>query len=113
MSLIAKTLGNRIKKIRQQAGMSQEELAFKSHISTTYLGQLERAEKSPTLDVLIKISNAFGISLSELFAFETDPDTKTDSTYLNKINAQLSSLSEKELAEILKLIRNLKAFKNL
>lgn len=112
MSKTSENLGKRIRQLRNLCGISQEELAFKAHISTTYLGQLERAEKSPTVDILDRISNALEISLCDLFNFEHEVPAANSAVSLNKINAQLSSLSEKELAEILKLIRNVKAFKN-
>ncbi|MGN1319194.1 MAG: helix-turn-helix domain-containing protein [Lachnospirales bacterium] len=113
MSKVSENLGIRIRSFRKKQGISQEELAFKSSISTTYLGQIERAEKSPTVEVLDKLANALEISIYDLFLFDEEIKTQNNNTTLNKINAQLSTLSEKEQAEVLKLIKNVKAFKNL
>ena len=38
--------------LRKQKGLSQEELAFQAGINRNYVGQIEREEKSPTLDVV-------------------------------------------------------------
>ncbi len=113
MSKVAENLGHRIRAFRKENGISQEELAFKSSISTTYLGQIERAEKSPTVEVLDKLANALDISIYDLFLFDEKIKPNNTNTTLNKINAQLSSLSEEEQSELLKLIRNIKAFKKI
>ena len=55
--------------------MSQEKLAEKADLSLTFVGYLERAEKSPTLPTLVKIAEAFNISLAELLSFPGDKKT--------------------------------------
>ena len=44
---IAKIIGDRIRAYRNQKGWSQEYLAEKADVHHTYIGQLERSEKSP------------------------------------------------------------------
>jgi transcriptional regulator with XRE-family HTH domain len=110
---VSESLGSRIRAFRKACGISQEELAFKASVSTTYLGQLERAEKSPTVEILDKIATALDISIYDLFLFDEKVKENGSSTTLNKINAQLATLSEDEQAELLKLIKNIKAFKNI
>ncbi len=107
MSVTAQKLGNRIRNLRTDEKISQEELAFKACISTTYLGQIERAEKSPTVETLDKIAKAFNMSIYELFLFDEGKTCE-----ISKITAQLSSLSKEELSELLKVIKNIKSFKN-
>ena len=52
--------------LRKQKGLSQEELAFQAGINRNYVGQIEREEKSPTIDMIEKIVGALGISPSDL-----------------------------------------------
>jgi transcriptional regulator with XRE-family HTH domain len=59
-------LGRTIGQLRQKLGLSQEELADRAGIHRTYVSQLERGIKSPTLAVLIKIARALGIKPSRL-----------------------------------------------
>ncbi len=47
--------------LRKQKGLSQEELAFQAGINRNYVGQIEREEKSPTVDMLEKIAIALEI----------------------------------------------------
>ena len=58
--------GKRVAELRKGLGLSQEKFAFKCDIDRTYIGTIERGEKSPTLNTIQKISAALGISISEL-----------------------------------------------
>ena len=61
--------GKRVAELRKNAGYSQEHFAFKCEVDRTYIGTIERGEKSPTLNTIAKIANALGISKSELFDY--------------------------------------------
>ena len=59
--------GERLSKLRRLKGVSQEEFADRCGIHRTYIGALERGEKSPTLNTIEKIANALEITMKELF----------------------------------------------
>ncbi len=59
-------LGMRVKYLRKQKHISQEELSFISGVNKNYISDLERGKRNPTLVVLDKIAIALDISLSEL-----------------------------------------------
>lgn len=59
--------GEKIRKLRKQEGLSQEELAFKANLHRTYIGMIERAEKNITLVNIEKIANALNVSIEILF----------------------------------------------
>lgn len=61
--------GKRVAELRRNAGYSQEQFAFMCNVDRTYIGTIERGEKSPTLNTIVKISNALGITKSELFNY--------------------------------------------
>lgn len=60
--------GDELRKARQEAGMTQETLAFEAELDRTYISRLEHNKKSPTLDALFRICRALGISASTLIA---------------------------------------------
>ena len=64
---IARELGERLRAYRTQRGWSQEELAERADLHTTYIGQLERGEKNATIESISKVAAALNISLSKLF----------------------------------------------
>ena len=61
--------GKRVAELRKNAGLSQEQFAFMCNVDRTYIGTIERGEKSPTLNTIAKIANALGISKRELFNY--------------------------------------------
>lgn len=65
---INKALGKVLAKHRTGAKISQEELADRAGIHRTYVSQIERGLKSPTLSVLIEISKSLNTTASSLIA---------------------------------------------
>ena len=61
--------GKRVAALRKAAGYSQEQFAYKCEVDRTYIGTIERGEKSPTLNTIAKIAKALNISKSELFSY--------------------------------------------
>ena len=59
--------GNVLRKIREGRCMTQEEFSAFCGISRAYYGRVERGEHSATLEICQKISEATGLSFSELF----------------------------------------------
>lgn len=62
--------GLKLRKIRTDKKMSQEEFAFHVGLHRTYIGQVERAEKNITLKNIGKIAQALNIDPKELFNFD-------------------------------------------
>jgi transcriptional regulator with XRE-family HTH domain len=61
-------LGEELRKARQKAAMTQEELSFKAGLHRTYISQLEHDKKSPTLDALFRICDALNTSAAHVVA---------------------------------------------
>jgi transcriptional regulator with XRE-family HTH domain len=61
-----KVVGNSVRKIRQQRGMTQEELAFEAEIDLTYVGGIERGKRNPSLMVMARIAEALSVPLAKL-----------------------------------------------
>ena len=68
--MIKEKVGKRIKELRKQQGLSQEEFAFKCELDRTYITSLERGKRNIALENLEKIANALNITLSEFFNFK-------------------------------------------
>ena len=61
-------LGSEIRKARQKAGLTQEELAFRADVSRNYISLMELEQKSPTVQTLLRVANALGVKASQLIA---------------------------------------------
>ena len=67
--------GLRIRELRKERGWNQQDFAFRAGLDRTYVGIIERGEKSATLRTIRKLSLALGVPLSEIFApFDTLDD---------------------------------------
>lgn len=62
--------GQRVKQLRVEQGLSQEELAHRCGFYRTYVGMIERAERSITLSNVFKIADGLNITIKELFDYE-------------------------------------------
>jgi transcriptional regulator with XRE-family HTH domain len=62
--------GKRIAYLRNQIGLSQEKLADKCGFDRTYIGTVERGEKSPTINSIAKLAKGLEVSLKQLFDYE-------------------------------------------
>jgi transcriptional regulator with XRE-family HTH domain len=54
--------------LRKQKGLTQEELAFQAGINRNYVGQIEREEKSPTIDVIERLAASLSVMADELLS---------------------------------------------
>ncbi|MBI5887760.1 MAG: helix-turn-helix transcriptional regulator [Deltaproteobacteria bacterium] len=59
-------IGSSIKKLREHKKITQESLAELADIHTSYVGQIERGLRYPSLKVLFKISDALNVKPADL-----------------------------------------------
>lgn len=64
---VLKLLADRIKFLRRAKDWSQEQLAERAAIQRSYLADLERGRRNPSVRTLVKVANALGIAVSALF----------------------------------------------
>ena len=61
-------LGKNVRRLRQQRGLTQEELAFEAKIDLTYVGGIERGKRNPSLLVMARIADALSVPLTKLLS---------------------------------------------
>lgn len=60
--------GQAVRIVRSKMGVSQEGLAYKAEIQRSYMGEIERGEKNPSLAIILRIAMALDISTTVLLA---------------------------------------------
>jgi len=119
-------LGGKIRAIRLERGMSQEDLGFLSGLHRTYVGSVERGERNISIDAIYKISRALKTKLEDIFYFdalapermkqhgririESAQVKKVGSDMPMEINARTMHLNGKKV--IFGVIRDIKERKN-
>ena len=77
------TLAKNIKTFRSNRNWSQADLAEKSGLSIVYLSDIERGNKWPYLNTLVKLANAFKVEVYELLKPESILPL-TEASFLSK-----------------------------
>jgi transcriptional regulator with XRE-family HTH domain len=65
---ILEVAGSNIRRIRQERGLSQEQLADLAKLHRTYIGGIERGERNVSLNNLARIAEALGVSPADLLS---------------------------------------------
>ncbi|MBR2895391.1 MAG: helix-turn-helix transcriptional regulator [Oscillospiraceae bacterium] len=92
-----KRLGERIREERLKLNLTQTKLAEAVDISDTYMGAIERGERSLTLDTLVRLVNRLGITVDYLL---TDSITDNDSNIIEQFKQIIDQqpLERKQMA---------------
>ena len=88
-------IGNRVKELRMQKGLTQEELADRAELSKGFISQLERDLTSPSISTLVDILQCLGTDLSDFFT--KDEDTQlvfNQNDYFEKIDSEYHNKTE-------------------
>ena len=63
---ICERLGRNLRKLRQSKGWSQEAFAYEADLHRTYISDLERGARNPTITVVEKLAKALGVKPGQL-----------------------------------------------
>ena len=97
--------GNRIRSIREAAGLSRETAAERADTGANYLGEVERGEKFPTLEMIERIAAALEVSPSAFF--EYDAEEIDNQILVSKLQRVLSRLNTYQLQQALRVLKAL------
>lgn len=98
-------IGKKIKEYRTLNKLTQERLGEKAGLHYTYIGQVERGEKEPSLKSLINIAEALGVGVDKLlinYNLSSGAGIK-----ISNITDLLLNRNERELEMIYCLLKNL------
>lgn len=62
--------GERVRQLRKEKGLSQEAFADLAGIDRSYMGHIERGDQNITLTKIYQISEALGVSVSDLISYQ-------------------------------------------
>jgi transcriptional regulator with XRE-family HTH domain len=109
-------LGDKIRTLREEAGLTQGQLATSSAVSQGYLSQLENGEvKNPSAAVLLRVAEAMHVDSDELFEAAGYPTVRTlrrvyqgyESTVDSELLHYLAGLSREKQRRLLSLLEGI------
>jgi transcriptional regulator with XRE-family HTH domain len=59
-------LGKNLRRLREEKGLSQEVFAFEARVHRTYVSDIERGARNPTITVVEKLAKALGVKAAQL-----------------------------------------------
>ena len=102
MDELLTTIGSRLRSAREALGLSQEEVGARAGLNTSYLSQIERGRKAPSLDVFVRLATAVNLSLAELFADQEGSNPLLD---VREVERLLDAVPAERRPALLDLIR--------
>ena len=98
-------LGRRIRALRNVKKWTQQELGDHAGVNYKFIGEIERGRQNASFNTLVKIADALGVELPELFRFEQEISNRKE--IKARIRQILDDLADEDLRQILLLLRAL------
>ena len=100
---VRRLIGSRMKDLRKQKGMSQEDLSEKAATSANYVSRMERGTENPTLDMFVKIAESLEVDLLDLFDFKHEENARQLKETLKRFAGEIDD--EKKLKTAVRVLR--------
>lgn len=99
-------LGKRIREERLKLNLTQVQLAEAINISDSYMGAIERGERSLTLDTLVRLVNRLGVTIDYLLSDSVDDDTN-DNVIINQFKQIINGQPKERKLMALDVLRTI------
>ena len=106
-------LGTRIKLLREELGLKQEDLAKKLSVSPSAIGMYERNLREPNNELILKIANFFNVSVDYLLGKSDirNPEELKNVKFANATGLDTAGLDKEDLEELQRQIEYMKKLK--
>ena len=94
-------VGQKIKNLRMEAGLTQEQMAELCGISTSFLGHIERGSRKLSLETAVKIADCLHVSMDALIM----EGKELDFSILSTVNAILQKQQKPKQEQFLRLLK--------
>ncbi len=107
-------IGNRIKLLREEFNLKQEDLAKKIDVSPSAIGMYERDLREPNDDITLKLANFFGVTTDYLLGKSDirNPEELKNVQFANAGGLDTKGLDEEDMKELQRQINYIKKMKN-
>lgn len=95
--------GKNVRAARESANISREAAAERAGITASYLGEIERGEKWPALEIIRSIARGLRVSATQFFEFED----QEAGTVFDKLRSALENRTSEQQEQALRIIRAL------
>ena len=96
LRLATETFGQRLARLREDAGLSQSALARRVGTSQSAISQMEAGDRSPSYGMLVQLADALGVSLAYLVGAQVEQLTPAEEVHFRRYRA-LPETAQREL----------------
>lgn len=100
-------LGKRIGFFRNKKGLSQEQLSEILNLSREYITRIETNRRNPSLDILVDIANALGVSVDDLLVDSLQHSASTADSELHRLLLDCTQTEEEILTRTVKALKSI------
>ncbi|MBA3900097.1 MAG: helix-turn-helix transcriptional regulator [Bacteroidetes bacterium] len=99
-------IGKNIKKIREQKGLMQKEVAAYADIHPSNYSKIEKGEREPSIEALDKIAKLFGLTVDKIIHFEgkLPKEVRIEDKTANEKLQLISQLDEEDKQAVFRII---------
>lgn len=100
-------LGQKIKRERLRAGLSQDQLAEAADISTGFLGHIESGRRKLSIETLVRLASKLNVSTDYLLSDSIEHES---GIYYGELRTQLKNMDKAEVDKIADIVRKIVDF---
>ncbi|MFI3326664.1 MAG: helix-turn-helix transcriptional regulator [Clostridia bacterium] len=100
----SKLIGKRIQSARENAGLSQEQLAENADISHTFMTKIECGNRTPSLETLVKICNALNVSADTLLMDVLDKGYEIKASMLSSLMQNATKREQQIILDLIEVV---------
>jgi len=101
----AEIFGQRLARLRDEAGLSQSAMARRIGVSQSAVSQIEAGDRSPSYGMLVQLAQALGVGMPYLVGAEVEQLTPTERTHFARFRA-LPATGKRELDAYVEFLQN-------
>ena len=101
MKSLLKSVGRRVRSAREELQLTQEQLAERAGLHVSYVGQIERGLREPSLKSLFAVAKALNLQVAALLS---EAEEKED-RLLRELRRSVGALKPPQQREVLKIVR--------
>jgi transcriptional regulator with XRE-family HTH domain len=102
---VRKFLGQRLRALRKEHALSQERLGERSGLSGKFIGEVERGEKSISVDSLYRVATALEVPLRQLTDVQSNKSSHVPTPEAERIFALVAARRPAELRKAYEVLR--------
>ncbi len=107
IQFIKMKFNEKIKALRKNMSLSQQDLAAKLHIHVTHLSKMENGHLTPSIDIVQRMMKVFAVSADQLLNDNQNSVVEIQNHELNEQLALISQLDEDEKNALVKIINSM------